>query len=269
MIAWNRRPARDPQHAGRPAGDDPCDPQPGDPPRRDLRRRRLDRADVDAVRWSRSGHRAGQTRQQPRPPRATRCCRASTRASRRRSAASSTRRSRRCRTATTSTKAYAPARPSPTRCSRSAPTTARAAAQPVFTPGTQPGDYQPTPPAFAQPAFTQWPLVRPFALRQRKPVPARPAAGLTSKAYTAAFKEVKSLGAITSTSRTADQTQIGTVLEPADLDRVEQHRRDGGARPPRHADAERAAVRAAQRQLRRLGDRASTTPSTRTTSGGR
>src|SRR5690348_7495723 len=41
------------------------------------------------------------------------------------------------------------------------------AAPPVpFTPGSQPGDYQLTPPAFAQPVFTQWPGVRPFALRR-------------------------------------------------------------------------------------------------------
>ena len=40
-------------------------------------------------------------------------------------------------------------------------------AQPVFVPGAQPGDYQPTPPAFAQPAFTQWPTVRPFAFVAR------------------------------------------------------------------------------------------------------
>ncbi len=86
--------------------------------------------------------------------------------------------------------------------------------QPVFTPGTQPGSYQLTPPAFGQPAFQQWPLVRPFALQkasQFRP-PAPPA--LTSKAYAAAFAEVKSLGAVNSTTRTADETQIATFWNP-------------------------------------------------------
>jgi membrane-associated phospholipid phosphatase len=89
-----------------------------------------------------------------------------------------------------------------------------AAAQPVFTPGSQPGDYQFTPPAFAQPAFTQWPLVRPFALRkasQFRP-PAPPA--LTSKAYAAAFAEVKSRGAVNSTTRTTDETEIAQFWNP-------------------------------------------------------
>jgi hypothetical protein len=40
-----------------------------------------------------------------------------------------------------------------------------AAQQPVFTPDSQPGRYQLTPPAFAQPVDTQWPSVRPFVLR--------------------------------------------------------------------------------------------------------
>jgi hypothetical protein len=83
------------------------------------------------------------------------------------------------------------------------------AAAPIpFTPGSNAGDYQPTPPAFAQPVFTHWPFVRPFALRRADQFrPAAPPA-LTSPAYTAAFDEVKSLGEAGSTARTADQTQI-------------------------------------------------------------
>ena len=38
---------------------------------------------------------------------------------------------------------------------------------------------------------------------------------MTSSAYTAAFKEVQSLGAINSTTRTADQTQIAQFWNPA------------------------------------------------------
>ena len=45
-------PARDPQHARRSAGDDPGDPEPRDPARRDLRRGQLDRAEARALRVS-------------------------------------------------------------------------------------------------------------------------------------------------------------------------------------------------------------------------
>jgi hypothetical protein len=83
------------------------------------------------------------------------------------------------------------------------------AALPIpFVPGMNPGDYQLTPPAFAQPVFTQWRLVAPFALRGANQFRPAPPAALTSATYTADFSEVKSLGAVNSTTRTADQTQI-------------------------------------------------------------
>ncbi|WP_028066807.1 vanadium-dependent haloperoxidase [Solirubrobacter soli] len=83
-----------------------------------------------------------------------------------------------------------------------------------FTPGTQPGDYQLTPPAFAPPAFTHWSAVRPFVLRranQFRP-PAPPA--LTSAKYAAAIDEVKALGVAAGSTRTPDQTQIGQFWNP-------------------------------------------------------
>jgi hypothetical protein len=83
-----------------------------------------------------------------------------------------------------------------------------------FQPGTQPGDYQLTPPAFAAPAFTHWSAVRPFVLRragQYRP-PAPPA--LTSAKYAAAINEVKALGAADGSTRTPDQTQIGQFWNP-------------------------------------------------------
>jgi hypothetical protein len=83
------------------------------------------------------------------------------------------------------------------------------AAPSPFQPGTQPGDYQLTPPAFAQPVFTHWPHVTPFLLRhadQFRP-PAPPP--LTSPKYAAAISEVQSLGAAQGSTRTPDQTQIG------------------------------------------------------------
>ena len=89
-----------------------------------------------------------------------------------------------------------------------------ALAQPIYTPGTQPGDYQLTPPAFAQPTFSQWPLVRPFALRNASQFRPAPPPALTSSAYTAAYQEVQSLGSVNSTTRTADQTQIAQFWNP-------------------------------------------------------
>src|SRR4051812_40103641 len=84
-----------------------------------------------------------------------------------------------------------------------------------FTPGTNAGDYQLTPPAFTQPQFTHWGLVRPFVLRtpsQFRP-PAPPA--LNSAKTAAAADEVRTLGAATGSTRTADQTQIGLFWNPA------------------------------------------------------
>ena len=83
-----------------------------------------------------------------------------------------------------------------------------------FVPGTGPGDYQLTPPAFAPPAFTHWSRVEPFALRradQFRPTPPPP---LTSAKYAAAINEVKALGAAQGSTRTPDQTQIGLFWNP-------------------------------------------------------
>ncbi len=83
------------------------------------------------------------------------------------------------------------------------------AAAPIpFVPGTNPGDYQLTPPGFVQPVFTHWPLVQPFALRSADQFRPGPPPALASPAYTASFDEVKSLGLAGSTTRTTDQTQI-------------------------------------------------------------
>jgi hypothetical protein len=83
------------------------------------------------------------------------------------------------------------------------------ATPPLFTPGSGPGEYQLTPPAFAPAGFTQTLHVRPFVLQsvgQFRP-PAPPA--LTSAQYASDFSEVHSLGELNSATRTADQTAIG------------------------------------------------------------
>src|ERR1700730_7404324 len=80
---------------------------------------------------------------------------------------------------------------------------------PPFIPGTQPGDYQFTLPNFAPADFTQWPQVTPFALERAGEFRPGPPPALTSALYTEVFNEVKNLGFINSTTRTAEQTEIG------------------------------------------------------------
>jgi hypothetical protein len=81
-----------------------------------------------------------------------------------------------------------------------------AATPPPFVPGTQPGQYRPTPPNFPGPAFANWGTITPFVLdsgQQFRP-PAPPP--ITGPAYARALNQVQSLGQDTSTTRTADET---------------------------------------------------------------
>src|SRR4029077_16438422 len=85
---------------------------------------------------------------------------------------------------------------------------------PPFVPGTNPGNYRPTPLNFPAPVFTTWGHVTPFVLESGDQFrPAAPPA-LTSLEYAAALNEVQSLGSATSTTRTADQTVIGRFWAP-------------------------------------------------------
>jgi hypothetical protein len=87
-----------------------------------------------------------------------------------------------------------------------------------YTPGTDPGVWQPTPrpnptPPPAElpglPAATpQWPLVTPFAMTSGDQFRAGPPPALTDADYTEAYLEVKSVGSIGSTTRTPEQTEI-------------------------------------------------------------
>jgi len=75
-----------------------------------------------------------------------------------------------------------------------------------FTSGNQPGNYQPTPPKFAPPVFTNLGSVTPFMLVNAAQFRSDPPPALDSQAYAQALNEVKSLGQNSSTTRTADQT---------------------------------------------------------------
>jgi membrane-associated phospholipid phosphatase len=78
----------------------------------------------------------------------------------------------------------------------------------TYTPGTQPGDWQPTAPANAAALLPNWGNVTPFTMTSGSQFRPDGPPALDSAAYTAAFNEVKSLGSATSTTRTADQTAI-------------------------------------------------------------
>jgi membrane-associated phospholipid phosphatase len=89
------------------------------------------------------------------------------------------------------------------------------AATVTYVPGTDPGDWQPTPPAFLPALAPQWPYVTPFALTSGSQFrPAAPPA-LDSAEYATAFDEVKDLGRVDSTTRTAEQTQIARFWNDA------------------------------------------------------
>ena len=83
------------------------------------------------------------------------------------------------------------------------------ATSPVFTPGTGPGEYQLTPPAFAPAGFTGTAQVTPFVLERASQFRPAPPPALTSAKYASDFNEVKSLGELNSATRNTDQTAIG------------------------------------------------------------
>jgi hypothetical protein len=80
---------------------------------------------------------------------------------------------------------------------------------PAFVPTSKPGSYQLTPPNFAPADFLQWSRVTPFAIASPSEFRPGPPPELNSDTYTQSFDEVKSLGLISSATRTTDQTEIG------------------------------------------------------------
>jgi len=75
-----------------------------------------------------------------------------------------------------------------------------------------PGNYQPTPPAFGPPQFTQFPSTSPFGLLTPTQYLPRHPPTLDSQEYADDFNEVKRLGAAGSTERTAEQTQLARLF---------------------------------------------------------
>ena len=78
-----------------------------------------------------------------------------------------------------------------------------------YTPGSGPGVWTPTPPAFLPAASPETAHVQPFALDSPSQFRAEPPPELTSKTWTRDYNEVKRLGAATGSTRTPEQTDIG------------------------------------------------------------
>ena len=87
-------------------------------------------------------------------------------------------------------------------------------AQFPYTPGTLPGEYRPTPP-FDGPPFNGlvvlpgWGKVKPFGVQTSDQFRAPAPYAINSDAYTADYNEIKTMGCMNCTARSADQTQIG------------------------------------------------------------
>jgi membrane-associated phospholipid phosphatase len=89
-----------------------------------------------------------------------------------------------------------------------------AATPPAYVPGTDPGNFRPTPPNFPAAVFTTWGQVTPFVLDSGNQFRPAPPPALTSDAYANALNEIQSLGSATSTARTSEQTEIGKFWTP-------------------------------------------------------
>lgn len=84
---------------------------------------------------------------------------------------------------------------------------------PPYTIPPTPGNWQPTPPAFAPAAFTHFANVKPFATTGSAQFRPNPPPSMTSAEYTNDFNEAKALGSATSVVRTADQTLVARLWQ--------------------------------------------------------
>ncbi|BCL35091.1 Ig-like domain-containing protein [Nostoc sp. MS1] len=101
----------------------------------------------------------------------------------------------------------------------------------TYTPGTNPGDWQPTAPGFAPALLPQWGQVTPFALTSGDQFRPNGQPALNSQQYTDDYNQVKELGKKDSTTRTAEQTEIalfwangtGTFTPPGHWNQIAQN----------------------------------------------
>ncbi|MGH8186533.1 MAG: vanadium-dependent haloperoxidase, partial [Steroidobacteraceae bacterium] len=89
-----------------------------------------------------------------------------------------------------------------------------------YTPGTEPGEYRPTPPEFI-PAFMPWlGRVRTFVIRNGRQFRSVPPPGLRSKQYARNYEEVERVGEARSGERPEDRTRVARFYDATDADGV-------------------------------------------------
>ncbi len=79
----------------------------------------------------------------------------------------------------------------------------------TFIPGSGPGVYVATPPAFLAALSPETPLVQPFALRSASQFRPEAPPSLDSRLWARDYNEIKALGPLVGSTRTAEQTDIG------------------------------------------------------------
>ena len=84
-----------------------------------------------------------------------------------------------------------------------------------YTPGTDPGDWQPTPPAFAPAFLPGWGQVTPFGLEDGSQFRLPPPPALHTGKYANDYNEVKLLGRIDSPFRPQDRTDVARFYAAA------------------------------------------------------
>ena len=77
-----------------------------------------------------------------------------------------------------------------------------------YTPGTRPGDWQPTPPAFAPALLPGWGLVRTFGIKNGAQFRSNPPPAIHTGKYARDYNEVKEVGHVNSTERPQDRTDV-------------------------------------------------------------
>lgn len=83
----------------------------------------------------------------------------------------------------------------------------------AYASGSEPGDWVPTPPGFKAPALPQWGFVQPWAMSRGNQFRSVAPPDLTNGRYTIDYDMVKELGSLTSTTRTAAQTEVARIWE--------------------------------------------------------
>jgi hypothetical protein len=84
-----------------------------------------------------------------------------------------------------------------------------------YTPGTDPGDWQPTPPAFAAAFLPHWGQVTPFGLKAGSQFRLPPPPALHTGKYARDYNEVKLLGSLDSPFRPQDRTDVAIFYAAA------------------------------------------------------